>query len=396
MKRCVRNWGLRITAAAGLVAMAGCRSVTSNAVVLGRRTMRTGVVPAPYHTAEPEEPKPGQPEPAPAFSHPAPKDIVCAAPAVTESTVRPEPPTPVVALEEPAAEAEKPAVKESSASVEEPPEAPQWHVVQKGEILGRIARKYDVSVDQLVKWNGLESAHAIQAKRKLAVTAAAAAEVKNVGGARSRTLKRAIPASGVHKVKPNESWWSIAHSYHGLNSVKLREINAPKRQLHPGDIIRLTAVGGAAAPESAERAAELPANNLYTVRPGDTLSGIARKYRVSRKQLRRDNALKTDRLEPGKVLVVAPDKSSSRRARQAAPEQRDAGAQSPRRKTKDERVMLPHFVDPASDSLKGIADTYGSTVAWILEANPGIKSDADLKKVREILVPVAGLDLGRK
>ena len=51
-------------------------------------------------------------------------------------------------------------------------------------------------------------------------------------------------------------------------------------------------------------------------------------------------------------------------------------------------TMLPHFVDKANDTLKDIADMYGSKVSLIKNANPSIKTDADLKGVDEIKVPV--------
>ena len=55
--------------------------------------------------------------------------------------------------------------------------------------------------------------------------------------------------------------------------------------------------------------------------------------------------------------------------------------------TLEGKTMLPHAVDP-TDTLEDIAEMYGSRVGWIKLANPGIQSDADLRRAREILVPV--------
>jgi len=51
-------------------------------------------------------------------------------------------------------------------------------------------------------------------------------------------------------------------------------------------------------------------------------------------------------------------------------------------------TKLPHYVDRTNDTLQDIADMYGSKVEWIKEVNPGLKTNADLKKLTEIKVPV--------
>jgi hypothetical protein len=51
-------------------------------------------------------------------------------------------------------------------------------------------------------------------------------------------------------------------------------------------------------------------------------------------------------------------------------------------------VKLPHFVDQQNDTLEIIAEMYGSKAIWIKAANPGLKTDGDLRKRKEISVPV--------
>ncbi len=58
-------------------------------------------------------------------------------------------------------------------------------------------------------------------------------------------------------------------------------------------------------------------------------------------------------------------------------------------------TMLPHFVDQQSDTLREIAEMYGSRVDWILAANPGLRTDVELRQVKEIQVPVEDLKLNR-
>ncbi len=58
-------------------------------------------------------------------------------------------------------------------------------------------------------------------------------------------------------------------------------------------------------------------------------------------------------------------------------------------------VKLPHFVDRTDDTLEMIADMYGSKVEWLLVANPGVRTDAELRRRKEIQVPVEELHLGK-
>ena len=99
--------------------------------------------------------------------------------------------------------------------------------------------------------------------------------------------------------------------------------------------------------------------------------------------------MKTDLLIPGLVLIIARDKGN------------ESGPVAPRtperpQPTDNTRLVnLPHYVD-RSDTLVKIADMYGSKVSWILKANPKIKSDADLRNVKEIQVPIKDVNLSSR
>ncbi len=288
----------------------------------------------------------------------------------------------------------------------------KWHTVAGGEILGRIANKHDVSIAELVKWNKLANGGStIYKGQKPAVNPAAAGMVKGSQRvSRSTTIKRKLPASGIHKVAKNESWWSIAHKYQALDSAKLRDINAPKRTLHPGDIIYLTyaAVGkkvGKVEKTYTTKTAALPANSLYTVRSGDTLSGIAKKFRVRLRKIRDDNSLKTDLLMPGMTLIIKTEDASAGKPKiktdRSTVATRPSGNSTIIKTQKvsrasAKRTMLPHFIDQTSDTLEEIADMYGSKVAWIKEANPKVTDNKSLRKMKEIQVPVEDINLGSR
>lgn len=84
-----------------------------------------------------------------------------------------------------------------------------------------------------------------------------------------QTTKQVTQTSGTYTVQSGDSWWSIA-TRHGMSMYALAARNGRTiySMLHPGD--RLTISGQTAA-----------ATRTYTVRHGDTLSGIAGRLGVS-------------------------------------------------------------------------------------------------------------------
>ena len=114
---------------------------------------------------------------------------------------------------------------------------PTYHIVQSGDMLGRIAQKYEVTVEQLKAWNNLSS-DIIQIEQRLIV---------------SKNAAVATPAPAPTKTTPSSD-----------NAKKL----------------------------------------IYTVKQGDTLGGIARKYNVSVNNIKTWNNLKSDNIGINQKLVI--------------------------------------------------------------------------------------------
>lgn len=107
-----------------------------------------------------------------------------------------------------------------------------------------------------------------------------------------QTAKQATQTSGTYTVQNGDSWWSIANRY-GMSMYTLASRNGKTiySMLHPGD--RLTISGQTAA-----------ATRTYTVRRGDTLSGIAGRLGVSVGHLVQANRIgNPNRIYVGQRLV---------------------------------------------------------------------------------------------
>lgn len=151
------------------------------------------------------------------------------------------------------------------------------YVVRTGDTLYSIARRFGTTVDELVRVNGLRDPSYIQIAQVLLIPAG--------GGTTPST---------VYVVRTGDTLYSIARRF-GTTVQVLAQVN---HILNP-DLIyigqRLSIPSGGMPGDS----------RLYTVRPGDTLFAIARRYGVSPWAIAWANALPNPNLiYPGQVLRI--------------------------------------------------------------------------------------------
>lgn len=134
-----------------------------------------------------------------------------------------------------------------------------YYTIQPGDSWWSIANRFGMDMYQLAQLNGMSINTVIHPGQKIRVKGT----IKN--GA--KPVKNTNTSSYV--VKPGDSWWSIAAKY-GLSMYTLAQRNGKTiySMLYPGD--RLVISGQTAT-----------ATRAYTVRRGDTLSGIASRLGVS-------------------------------------------------------------------------------------------------------------------
>lgn len=117
-----------------------------------------------------------------------------------------------------------------------------------------------------------------------------------------------------HRVRSGETVSSIARKY-GVSSRAIYASNAlgRKKRLAKGQIIRVPVYRGevvaikrksSSTPNSPVRSTPSGMVQTYTVKPGDSLSGIARRFNVPVAQIKEANQLKSDSIQAGKMLKV--------------------------------------------------------------------------------------------
>lgn len=106
------------------------------------------------------------------------------------------------------------------------------HIVKSGDVLGKIAEKYGVSVSEIKQWNQLKD-NTIKVGQRLTVyTGKAPAHSENPAGA----------AAGhtIYTVKSGDSFYSIAKNYPGVSAQNIMDYNGMRSSsLKPGMKIKI-------------------------------------------------------------------------------------------------------------------------------------------------------------
>jgi membrane-bound lytic murein transglycosylase D len=171
------------------------------------------------------------------------------------------------------------------------------HIVRSGENLSVIAKRYRVSVKQLQAWNNLRSTN-LRIGQKLVVYSSGGPVVQPGEAIVARATQ-----SSSHTVKRGETLGGIANKYK-CSITDLREWNNIK-----GSTIRVGQKLRVYPPE--QMAASHQTTNgkyiTYTVKQGDTLWDIARKYDgVTVEQIKKLNNLGSrSQIKPGQKLRIA-------------------------------------------------------------------------------------------
>jgi len=345
-----------LLASLGLM-LGGCRTALqpSRPGVLGDRD---GVVPPAYEAPAPgasggmqmlPSPEPQFPAllPGPAFVADAPEIIM-------------EPAEPVPA----------PAVTEIIL-----PEAPRierlTHTVGRNESLWTIGQKYGITYQELAGYNNLDANAILQVGKVLNIPpggrpgAAAEGRAPTVRGA---VAPVSAAGASTYVVQRGDSISLIAQRS-GMSQAELRQLNNLKSDtIYIGQKLQVRGevkvpAGGAAKPAPAKPEVVKPAPaSPGVVKPAaDTLPELA-------------PVLPAETAEPAPATAVRDTPAPA-----PAPAPAAAAAEGGLRR-------LPHDVCK-DDTLENIAEMYGTTIQAIQQANPDLKSNADLKVGNTIMVP---------
>lgn len=232
------------------------------------------------------------------------------------------------------------------------------HTVSRGETLAGIAARHGTTAGALAAANGITNPNRIYAGTKLTVP-----------GAGGPAAPAAAPAT--YTVRRGDTLGSIA-SRAGTSIATVVKLNGIKNPnlIRVGQVLSLPAATAAPVAPGAPAPAAPPVSTIapaggathHVVRSGDTLGGIAARYRIPQAQLIAANGLTDNRVYLGQRLALIPAPGA------VAPSSAPGGT--------------THTV-ARGDTLSSIAQRYGTTIRAIRDAN-GIH-DPNLVRVGQTL-----------
>lgn len=275
----------------------------------------------------------------------------------------------------------------------------KYHKVRRGDNLGEIANRYDVSIAQIKKWNKLRSNMAPLGRNlKIVTTERVAYKVKkepktvaskpleliaaneatkkaNLSNDSQNTDTIAVATDGFYIVQAGDNLSTIARK-HGMTVKDIKEINNfDDDGLLAGTKIKVTKPAGeeALAEKTGTSDSELAKQIKtieYTVKKGDFLGIIAKKNDISLAEIKEWNNLESNNVHVGQKLIVS-------KTEIAISDKAVAEGRSKKDKFSEKsKSSQEHYLVRKGDSLFSIAKKYpGITVSDIKKWN-GIKNES--------------------
>ncbi|NNT71094.1 LysM peptidoglycan-binding domain-containing protein [Flavobacterium sp. IMCC34852] len=176
-----------------------------------------------------------------------------------------------------------------------------YYEVQRGDNLFSIAKKFNVSLEDLKKWNNLDDLN-VQSGSKLALVN----KDENAVTEEPKTETKIVE----HKVKKGEYLGSIAKKYN-VTLAEIKEWNGlESNNVKLGETLIVSKKEVAVNEAKSSKKENIAANDrnevkTYYVKKGDSLFSIAKKYPgVTISDIKKWNGIKNESLKPGMKLKI--------------------------------------------------------------------------------------------
>ncbi|MDN6456060.1 MAG: LysM peptidoglycan-binding domain-containing protein [Yaniella sp.] len=222
--------------------------------------------------------------------------------------------------------------------------APSTYKVKAGDTLGHVAYANGVSLSKLLKWNGLKASSTIYPGDVLKLGASASATTTASTSSNS--------SSNSYTVKTGDTLSGIA-AKQGVGRSTLLSANglSTSSVIYPGQSLKLS---GSSASSTVSTASSTSGGS-YKVKSGDTLSGIAASQKVGLSTLLKANGLSASSvIYPGQQLKLSGSTSSS------------ASTDS---STASSTNSSSSYTVKDGDTLSGIAARNNVSLSTVLKAN---------------------------
>nr|WP_243728761.1 LysM peptidoglycan-binding domain-containing protein [Mesocricetibacter intestinalis] len=247
------------------------------------------------------------------------------------------------------------------------------HQVKSGERLDQIAKKYQVSVQDIVSLNSLKRRELLIGQSlKIPQSAQKQAAAKNENKDSAPTVQPKDSGTR-HQVKSGERLDHIAKKYQvsvqdivSLNNLKRRELLIGQSLKIPQSVQKQAAAKNENK-DSASTAQPKDSGTRHQVKSGERLDQIAKKYQVSVQDIVSLNNLKRRELRIGQQLKI-PVKPKAQTVDNSSATEKN------KKSTKDKGKQIPQYHQvEANQTLYAISREYGISVDSLIKLNPKLK-----------------------
>ncbi len=172
-----------------------------------------------------------------------------------------------------------------------------YYRIRPGDVLGKIAERFGVTVAQIREWNGLRYHSQIIAGKSLVLFVRDRRSAATSPGPGPGQI---VVPGGSYTVRPGETLWSIARRM-GVPVRALAELNGLDNasRIRAGMVLRVP--GNTPQPQDKPGQRKI----LYEVRTGDTVTSIAQNFNLRPADVLRWNNLNTSSLiKPGNLITL--------------------------------------------------------------------------------------------
>ncbi|WHS27717.1 LysM peptidoglycan-binding domain-containing protein [Auritidibacter ignavus] len=267
----------------------------------------------------------------------------------------------------------------SSAKIPAGRQPEKIYTVKPGDTLSHIAARNNVSLSQLLRWNpDLSTRSVIYPGQKIKLSGTSTGSKtpsRPATNTKTTSGNAGSSQSSTYTVKRGDTLSGIA-ARHRVSLSTLLNANELKASsiIYPGQKIKLSGTStGSKKPsrpatntKTTSRSAGSSQSSTYTVKRGDTLSGIAARHRVSLSTLLNANGLKTSSIiYPGQKIKLSGTNTGSKKPSRPATNTKTTSGNAGSSKSSTYTVKR-------GDTLSGIAARHGVSLSTLLNAN-GLK-----------------------
>lgn len=177
-------------------------------------------------------------------------------------------------------------------------QVPESYTVQAGDTLSGIATRYQLSIDDLAKLNGLQRSSGLRAGQRLNLTG----EVSKTAPVAAEKAKNNVKMPEVYVVQSGDNLTSIAAKYHLQVSYLMQLNDLNSSQVRVGQRLKLDGEVNEAPQSQAQKPTAVSpkiviktsSTENYTVKAGESLHAIAQRLEMSASELAKINNLNSN------------------------------------------------------------------------------------------------------